>query len=79
MACGIGISVSAVGATRVVGGLRQLVASTRAIGTGADLVPVFIRTRDEVGELAQSFNRMIEELLSACPSTPVELMHRGER
>jgi len=62
VACGIGISVSAVGATRVVGGLRQLVASTRAVGTGADLVPVLIRTRDEVGELAQSFNRMIEEL-----------------
>jgi adenylate cyclase len=61
-ACGIGISISAVGSTRVVGGLRQLVASTRAVGTGADLVPVLIRTRDEVGELAQSFNRMIEEL-----------------
>ena len=61
-ACGIGLTISAVGSTHVVGGLRQLVVSTRAIGSGADMVPVLIRTRDEVGELAQSFNRMIEEL-----------------
>ncbi len=61
-ACGIGLSISAVGSARVVGGLRQLVASTRAIESGADSVPVLIRTRDEVGELALSFNRMIEEL-----------------
>ena len=26
------------------------------------MVPVVIRTRDEVGELAQSFNRTVEEL-----------------
>jgi adenylate cyclase len=61
-ACGIGLGISAVGSTRVVGGLRQLVASTRAIESGATLVPVSIRTRDEVGELARSFNRMVEEL-----------------
>jgi len=61
-ACGIGLGISAVGSTRVVGGLRQLVASTRAIETGAEFVPVLIRTRDEVGELARSFNRMVEEL-----------------
>jgi adenylate cyclase len=61
-ACGIGLGISAVGSTRVVGGLRQLVASTRAIESGADLAPVLIRTRDEVGELARSFNRMAEEL-----------------
>jgi adenylate cyclase len=61
-ACGIGLGISAVGSTRVVGGLRQLVASTRAIESGAASVPVSIRTRDEVGELALSFNRMVEEL-----------------
>jgi adenylate cyclase len=61
-ACGIGISVSAVGSSRVVAGLRQLVASTKAIESGADAVLVSIRTRDEVGELAVAFNRMIEEL-----------------
>ena len=62
VACGIGLGISAVGSTRVVGGLRQLVASTRAIESGADSLPVVIRSHDEVGELAVSFNRMIEEL-----------------
>jgi adenylate cyclase len=61
-ACGVGLGVSAVGSTRVVSGLRQLVVSTKAIESGTDTVPVLIRTRDEVGELAHSFNRMIEEL-----------------
>ena len=64
IACGIGFGISAVGATRVVGGLRQLVASARAIESGAESVPVSIHTRDEVGELALSFNRMVEELRS---------------
>ena len=50
------------GSSRVIGGLRQLVASTRAIESGADSVPVVIRSRDEVGELALAFNRMVEEL-----------------
>ncbi|MGN1288207.1 MAG: adenylate/guanylate cyclase domain-containing protein [Bradyrhizobium sp.] len=61
-ACGIGLGVSAIGSTRVVAGLRQLVASTRAIESGTDIVPVSIRSRDEVGELALAFNRMLEEL-----------------
>ncbi len=61
-ACGIGLGVSAIGSTRVVSGLRQLVASTKAIETGADVVPVSIRSRDEVGELAVAFNRMLDEL-----------------
>jgi adenylate cyclase len=62
VACGIGLGISAVGSNRVVSGLRQLVANTRAIESGADSVPVLIGTRDEVGELALSFNRMVEEL-----------------
>jgi adenylate cyclase len=62
VACGIGLGISAVGSTRAIKGLRQLVASTRAIESGADSVPVLIHSRDEVGELALSFNRMIEEL-----------------
>lgn len=61
-ACGLGIGISAIGSTRVVAGLRQLVASTRTVEAGTDTQPVLIRTRDEVGELAQAFNRMIEEL-----------------
>src|SRR5258706_3673300 len=61
-ACGLGVGISAVGSTRVVGGLRQLVVSTRAIEAGAASEPLAIRTRDEVGELASAFNRMVEEL-----------------
>ena len=61
-ACGIGLGISAVGSTRVVSGLRQLLASTRAIESGQKTMPVLIQTRDEVGELALSFNRMVEEL-----------------
>jgi adenylate cyclase len=61
-ACAIGLGISAIGSTHVVSGLRQLVASTRAIESGQKTVPVVIRTRDEVGELALAFNRMVEEL-----------------
>src|ERR1700730_2755473 len=62
LACGIGLGVSAVGSARVVGGLRQLVVRTRAIEAGSVSEPLSILTRDEVGELARSFNRMVEEL-----------------
>jgi adenylate cyclase len=61
-ACGIGLGISAVGSARVVGGLRQLVVRTRAIESGKDSEPLSILTRDEVGELSLSFNRMVEEL-----------------
>jgi adenylate cyclase len=61
-ACGIGLSISAVGSARVVGGLRQLVVRTRAIESGTVSEPLSVLTRDEVGELALSFNRMVEEL-----------------
>ena len=63
-ACGIGLGISAVGSARVVGGLRQLVVRTRAIESGTDSEPLSILTRDEVGELALAFNRMVEELRS---------------
>jgi adenylate cyclase len=63
-ACGIGLGISAVGSAQAVSGLRQLVASARAIASGANSEPVVILTRDEVGELARSFNSMVEELRS---------------
>jgi len=62
LASGVGLGISAVGSTHVVGGLRQLAISTRALESGASVTPLLIRTRDEVGELAILFNRMIEEL-----------------
>ena len=61
-ACGIGLGISTVGSARVVGALRQLVVRTRALEAGTDSEPLSILTRDEVGELALSFNRMVEEL-----------------
>src|ERR1700736_1272633 len=61
-ACGVGLGISAVGSARVVGALRQLVVRTQAIEAGTDSEPLSVRTRDEVGELALSFNRMVEEL-----------------
>jgi adenylate cyclase len=63
-ACGIGLGISAVGSAQAVSGLRQLVASARTIASGANSAPVVILTRDEVGELARSFNSMVEELRS---------------
>jgi adenylate cyclase len=62
LASGVGLGISAVGSTHVVGGLRQLAISTRALESGASVTPLLVRTRDEVGELAILFNRMIEEL-----------------
>jgi len=62
LASGVGLGISGVGASRVVSGLRQLVASTRAIEAGRMDVTVPVVTRDEVGELAGAFNRMVEEL-----------------
>jgi adenylate cyclase len=62
VASGVGLGISGVGAARVVSGLRQLVASTRAIEAGRMDVTVPVVTRDEVGELAKAFNRMVEEL-----------------
>src|SRR4029079_579591 len=63
-ACGIGLGISAVGSAQAVSGLRQLVASARAIASGTNSAPVVILTRDEVGELARSFNSMVGELRS---------------
>jgi adenylate cyclase len=53
-ACGLGIGISAIGSTRVVASLRQLVASTKAVEAGTDAELVSIKSRDEVGELAQA-------------------------
>jgi adenylate cyclase len=53
-ACGLGVGISAIGSTRVVASLRQLVASTKAVEAGTDAELVSIKSRDEVGELAQA-------------------------
>src|SRR5260221_5964327 len=61
-ASGIGIAISSVGSEQVVAALRRLLASTRAIEKGETGVTALVTTRDEVGELARAFNRMVAEL-----------------
>jgi adenylate cyclase len=62
VASAIGLGISAIGSGQVVAALRKLLASTRAIEEGRTDVAVPVVTRDEVGQLARAFNRMIEEL-----------------
>ena len=47
IACGLGLGISALGSTQVVGGLRRLLASTRAIEAGGESMPVLIQTHDD--------------------------------
>jgi adenylate cyclase len=62
VASGVGLAISGVGSGRVVAALRNLLASTRALEDGRFDVTAPVITRDEVGELARAFNRMVEEL-----------------
>ena len=63
-ACGIGLGISAVGSAQAVSGLRQLVASARAIASGTNSAPVVdshARRGRRAGAVVQ---RMVEELRS---------------
>jgi len=62
VASAVGLGISSIGSKRVVAALRNLLASTRAIEAGRTDITVPVLTRDEVGELAGAFNRMIAEL-----------------
>jgi adenylate cyclase len=62
VASAIGIAISSVGSEQVVSALRRLLANTRAIEQGKGEVMALVATRDEVGELASAFNRMVSEL-----------------
>jgi adenylate cyclase len=62
IAAGVGLGISGFGSKQVVAALRKLLASTRAIEAGHTDITVPVLTRDEVGELARAFNRMIAEL-----------------
>jgi adenylate cyclase len=58
----IGLGFSAMGARRLVRALWRVVEGAKAIEAGDLAVKVQVTSRDEIGELAQAFNRMAEEL-----------------
>jgi adenylate cyclase len=62
LATGLGLGISAIGSARVVNALRRLLARMQAIEEGQVEVIVPVITRDEVGQLARAFNRMLAEL-----------------
>ena len=58
----LGLGMSAAGAKRLVRALRLVVEGAKAIEAGDLRATVPVLTRDEIGQLAQAFNRMAEEL-----------------
>ena len=58
----LGLGVSAVIASCVVSRLRQLIDGTKALEHGQTVHQVPVTMRDEIGQLASAFNRMLEEL-----------------
>src|SRR5215831_172934 len=58
----LGLGMSAAGAKRLVRTLGRVVEGAKAIEAGDLKVTVPVTTKDEIGQLAQAFNRMAEEL-----------------
>ena len=58
----LGLGLSVAGAKRLVRTLRRLVDGAKAIEAGDFAATVPVTSRDEIGELAQAFNRMAVEL-----------------
>ncbi|HUK60315.1 MAG TPA: adenylate/guanylate cyclase domain-containing protein [Stellaceae bacterium] len=58
----VGLGFGAIVTAGVVHTLRRLVVGTKAVEAGELSFAVPIRTRDEIGELAAAFNRMVEQL-----------------
>jgi adenylate cyclase len=58
----LGLGMSVAGAKRLVVALRRVVEGAKAIEAGDLHVTLPVTTKDEIGQLAQAFNRMAEEL-----------------
>ena len=58
----LGLGLSAAGAQRMVRSLWRLVEGAKAIEAGDLAVKIPVTSGDEIGQLAQAFNRMAEEL-----------------
>ncbi|MBC7318409.1 HAMP domain-containing protein [Candidatus Bipolaricaulota bacterium] len=65
VALGLALILGTVLATHLVSPLRNLIHATERIAQGDLAHRVVVRTRDELGKLAQSFNRMAEALQRA--------------
>jgi len=60
----LGLGLSAAGAKSLVRALRRLVDGAKAIAGGDLAVTVAVTSKDEIGQLAEAFNHMAEELRS---------------
>jgi len=58
----LGLGLSAAGARRLVRALWRVIEGAKAIEAGDLAVTVAVTSRDEIGQLAQAFNRMAEQL-----------------
>jgi adenylate cyclase len=58
----VGVAMSTVLANHLHRALDRLIEATRAVEGGQLTVTVAIRTKDQLGQLARAFNRMVEEL-----------------
>ena len=61
-AVGLALAGSGIVAFRMTRSLRQLSVATRAVADGSFSAPIAVRGRDEVGDLARSFNAMAQQL-----------------
>ncbi len=61
-AVGLALAGSGIVAFRMTRSLRRLSVATRAVADGSFTAPIAVRGRDEVSDLARSFNAMAEQL-----------------
>lgn len=61
---GIGVSLILIMASHIINPLRKITEATKKVATGNLKVKVDVDRKDEIGELAQNFNIMVDELNS---------------